>query len=105
MLGRTAVLTGSSASDRTDASSSSSSWIVNITLSRPKTWRCRIVETARSWNSVTSMLFAKYRACTGSATSVRLIRENRPARVVGNPWNTVSKRPLEAKARLAMPES
>lgn len=35
-------------------------------------------------------------------SNVRLIRENRPAREVGDPWNTVSKRPLEEKARLAM---
>lgn len=35
-------------------------------------------------------------------SNVRLIRENRPTKEVGNPWDTVSKRPLEEKARLKM---
>lgn len=35
-------------------------------------------------------------------SNVRLIRENRPQREVGSPWNTVSKRPPEEKARLKM---
>lgn len=36
------------------------------------------------------------------SSNVRLIRENRPHKEVGDPWDTVSKRPLQEKERLKM---